>query len=950
MRLIALQLENFRQYKQAQIAFDTGITAIVGANGAGKSTLVEAILWALYGARALREGTDTLRFLWSKGGTQVQVQLEFELGGRRYQVTRTPKDAQLAQLHEGGWHPIAKSTSGVNEALPKLLGMNLLQFQTSFCACQKELEFMSHTPDKRREEISRMLGYERIRTVTETLKQQTRALEAEIAGLKQGIGDPTALEQQAEQTQHELLQYEQTIQQLAMQLETAKRDAEHAALHLDAQKARKQTYQSLLQQQQLLERDQQNLQHQEEQLKRRWNEIRTAEERYRALHHDAQQYQQIVRELRQLDELAQHAQRRAELQATLQSLEQNLQQLQQERAQLLQKQHELDALQPELESARTLEAQLQQIRQRAQQAHQRARLESEIRHIQQQLELLAQQKEEYEALQQQIQAQKEKLKQLRHERTQKETHLANLQTHWQQNRSNALAQLQTQQNQVQQLRQRIQQLETLGAETECPTCGQPLGDAYEAVLQQVRTELHQAQQHIQQLEQQLTALNAEPPALIQAQSELQVIQQHWDQANRTLAQLERHAQQLAETLQSVPTLQQQLQQKQRALEAIPPYDQNEERQVLSQLETFKPKQSRAQQLQGELNRLPQIERDLARHEQTKQRILHDLQKIPTGYDPQRHAQRRQQADQLQSLYEEALQLKTRLNDKPTLKEQIRLLKVQQEQNTASLQKVATELSQLGYSEADYLAAEAAFENARQTLETLERTLHEQRSQHTARQNLLATLQRQIAEIRQRQQELEQKQRTALFHTTLYKAMQEFQKELNTRLRPILAGYASEFLSSLTGGRYTQLEIDEQFRFCLIDDGVRKTVISGGEEDVVNLSLRLALARLITEKAGQPLSLLILDEVFGSLDTERRTNVLNLLNNLRDWFEQILVISHIEEINEAAERCLWVVRDERTRTSRVHEKLPGEATAEAVAVAAEPPQPVPPLFGHEPSQR
>ncbi|MCS6831906.1 MAG: ATP-binding protein, partial [bacterium] len=68
MRLIALELENFRQYAHAQVAFEQGVTAIVGANGAGKTTLVEAILWALYGANAVRETTSTLRFLWSQGG------------------------------------------------------------------------------------------------------------------------------------------------------------------------------------------------------------------------------------------------------------------------------------------------------------------------------------------------------------------------------------------------------------------------------------------------------------------------------------------------------------------------------------------------------------------------------------------------------------------------------------------------------------------------------------------------------------------------------------------------------------------------------------------------------------------------------------------------------------------------------------------------------------------
>jgi exonuclease SbcC len=161
----------------------------------------------------------------------------------------------------------------------------------------------------------------------------------------------------------------------------------------------------------------------------------------------------------------------------------------------------------------------------------------------------------------------------------------------------------------------------------------------------------------------------------------------------------------------------------------------------------------------------------------------------------------------------------------------------------------------------------------------------------------------------------------MMHDTLREAMKAFRTELNQRLRPTLASYATEFLTHLTGGRYTQLDIDDEYRFHIVDDGMRKAVISGGEEDIVNLCMRLALARLITERAGQPLSLLILDEVFGSLDTDRRQNVLMLLNNLRDWFEQILIISHIEDINEAADRTLYVVRDERTRASRVLMRMP-----------------------------
>ena len=64
-----------------------------------------------------------------------------------------------------------------------------------------------------------------------------------------------------------------------------------------------------------------------------------------------------------------------------------------------------------------------------------------------------------------------------------------------------------------------------------------------------------------------------------------------------------------------------------------------------------------------------------------------------------------------------------------------------------------------------------------------------------------------------------------------------------------------------------------------------------------------------------MSLLILDEVFASLDGERRHSVIELLIILRTWFDQILVISHFEEINESADRCLRVRRNPQTPRER-----------------------------------
>jgi exonuclease SbcC len=95
----------------------------------------------------------------------------------------------------------------------------------------------------------------------------------------------------------------------------------------------------------------------------------------------------------------------------------------------------------------------------------------------------------------------------------------------------------------------------------------------------------------------------------------------------------------------------------------------------------------------------------------------------------------------------------------------------------------------------------------------------------------------------------------------------------------------------------------------MEEGLPKSVISGGEEDLCNLVLRLAISQMIAERAGQAFSLLILDEVFGSLDETRRANVVELLRRLNDRFEQVIVITHIEQVREGLDRLLLVRFDE-----------------------------------------
>ena len=109
---------------------------------------------------------------------------------------------------------------------------------------------------------------------------------------------------------------------------------------------------------------------------------------------------------------------------------------------------------------------------------------------------------------------------------------------------------------------------------------------------------------------------------------------------------------------------------------------------------------------------------------------------------------------------------------------------------------------------------------------------------------------------------------------------------------------------------------QDWRF--VEDGQVKPVVSGGEEDVMHLVLRLAISQMVAERAGQPLSLLVLDEIFGSLDEHRRQNVVELLRGLADRFPQVVLITHIDSVRDSVDRVLRVELDQTVGAAVVSE--------------------------------
>ena len=222
--------------------------------------------------------------------------------------------------------------------------------------------------------------------------------------------------------------------------------------------------------------------------------------------------------------------------------------------------------------------------------------------------------------------------------------------------------------------------------------------------------------------------------------------------------------------------------------------------------------------------------------------------------------------------------------------------------------LATELATLQFTDAAFQALRAAEGSADRERRGAELALVRARGDREGAEEACRSVARRKAEAAERRQEASRVAADLSLHQEVDRALTDLRTDLNQSLRPELSEIASAFVRDLTNGRYTELELDESYMATLLDDGDPKAVISGGEEDIANLALRLAISQMIAERAGQPLSLLVLDEIFGSLDEERRAAVVELLRSLADRFPQVILITHIDSVREGFDRVVRVGYD------------------------------------------
>ena len=163
MRLLHLHLSDFRSYQDADIDLSSvQLASVVGPNGSGKSSLLEAVVFALTGARGMRSLDAFIR----QGQEECRVALTFSTGGETYRLTRTRSNrgsgkstVELARQDESGlWIAEGTGARDTDERVRAVLGVDEeTLLQTAIVAQGDAGSFFALRPAQRLEALGAIL-------------------------------------------------------------------------------------------------------------------------------------------------------------------------------------------------------------------------------------------------------------------------------------------------------------------------------------------------------------------------------------------------------------------------------------------------------------------------------------------------------------------------------------------------------------------------------------------------------------------------------------------------------------------------------------------------------------------------------------------------------------------------------------------------------------------------
>ena len=293
-----------------------------------------------------------------------------------------------------------------------------------------------------------------------------------------------------------------------------------------------------------------------------------------------------------------------------------------------------------------------------------------------------------------------------------------------------------------------------------------------------------------------------------------------------------------------------------------------------------------------------------------------------GFSPAAHHALRQRIQEQQYVERQYMQLeaaRAHLTEERTALHQLEARK----------QRVTTDLATLEHEQRQYASELGALQGIRHEVVRAEEQVRLLREREGTARVALGRSQSQYEHCLQQEIELQRKQQQrdqAVTERTLYGDLAQMfgkngiQAIMIENAIPELEDEANRILARVThNAMHLTLETQRDTR----TGGVAETLdikisdelgtrnyelFSGGEAFRINFAVRVSLAKMLARRAGARLRTLVIDEGFGTQDTEGLERLVEVIKAIQDDFAKIIVITHLRELKNSFETHIEVKKD------------------------------------------
>jgi len=901
-----IEFKNFKRYSDETINFSDGITGIIGNNGTGKSTIVQGILFALYGVRAGIEG-DFINSSGSDSKEKCSVSLDFIKDGNSYNITRwyrrTPSTIQHdAQLKLNGGL-LADSVSHVEDEIVRIIGMQASDFKNTIYAGQKDLNsLLDDSPAERQKWFMKMLGVDFLKKEADAgIKKLIDECRTNMAGLGGYLEekDKENIPEKNDSAINELKTAETFHKEVQVRISEFEKEEEELKTAADSVSEKWNEFRNLENEINLLNETNRQKSGYITRLEEKVREYgrllpefevpAAAEESYSSVKKEFSDYKDKEKAHSKISAAIER------LEFQLKSEKSGLGEIEKRTAQLEQDKNRRDLILPEISRRRELLEEYDKMKKSEEEFR---KLESDRIRIQ---EKLKHHKEDAAALRDNIEKGELRLQEIGYSDglDSRIKELESDERKLSEEKISLKESIKTIERETDKLSKELEEINELGEDGECPKCRRRLGEQYAILEISLKDGIGSNIEKSIEMKENILKLEEEAGNISTGLEKLRNIKRESDKIISLIDAKKGERQDLFRTVEEI------IHDETRINEKISENHFSEDR-TRDLDKSIKSMEDVYLEFQKIEERLREEDSVSARKTNTEKRISElsrqirdeEIRLSETAFEPEKFRILEESFMNAEILHQKFLELKPKIDQIPSLNKEIRELEDEKRSNSEKITATESEMRSLDISEDMVTSAHLKVEECRRKISGKQIEAGELESNIRYLKKEIKRLEEELADIEERKKRYSELQERMVVLEKTRGLIREYIIYLLNVIRAKIEGEVGRVLSEITDGRYENVLIDENFDILVNDLGENFPArrFSGGEQDDIAIALRIALSRYLAEIHNMTGgTFLIFDEIFGSQDEERRSNLISALRTQESHFPQIFLISHISDI-------------------------------------------------------